>query len=165
MRFFAVYRSLSPMTVRQRFRYFYLVGKKIRQAHRPPNEIELRGILAEVLNEFDLVMRSVGGLTIAWAETDMFLDYTNGILALHPSMTGKRFPKTTAPLDQKITFLKSAFELIPELAVLREKIPEVITELERLQPIRNDVVHGVASERAPVAVRKVIRLKVTGKSG
>ena len=54
--------------------------------------------------------------------------------------------------------------MIPELAALREKIPELITELERLQPIRNDVVHGVASERAPVAVRKVIRLKVKGKS-
>jgi hypothetical protein len=163
MGFFALYRSLSPMTVRQRFRYVYLVGKKTRQEHRPPDEIELREILAEVLNEFDLVLRAVGGLTIAWAEVDMFLDYINGILALQPAVEDKKSPRTTASLDEKIKFLVSSFGLITELATLREKLPKVITELERLQPIRNDVVHGVAAERAPAAVRKVIRLKVVGK--
>lgn len=143
-RFFAVYRSLSPMTVRQRFRYLHLVGQKIQQAHRPPNEIELREILAEVVNESDLVLRAIGGLTIAWAETDMFLDYINGILALNPALVKKRLPRTTAAFDQKINFLKNGFKLIPELAALSEKIREPIAELERLQPIRNDVVHGVS---------------------
>jgi hypothetical protein len=78
------------MTVRQRLRYIYLIGKMTRQAHRPPNEIELRGILAEVLNESDLVLRAIGGFTIAWAETDMFLDYINGILVLNPTLAEKK---------------------------------------------------------------------------
>ena len=161
--FIVAFRSLSPMPWRQRWRFFLLYGKKVQQVGRPPNETELREILAEVLNESDLVLRSVGGLTIAWAETDMFLDYINGILSLNAALSGKRLPRTTAALEQKIEFLKDGFKLIPSLAILHDKTSEIITEFERLQPIRNDIVHGVASERAPVAVRKVIRLRVEGK--
>jgi hypothetical protein len=164
MNFFAFYKSLSPMSVRQRFRYVRLVWKKVRQTHRAPNETELAEILAQVLNEFDLILRSVGGLTIAWAEVDMILDHINGLLAFNPALATKTFPRTTSPLDQKIDFLESAFGMIPGLAALREKIPELITELKSIQTIRNDVVHGVALERTPVAVRKVMRVKAKGRS-
>jgi len=40
MSFFAFYKLLSPMTLRQRLRYLFLVYKKIRQTHRQPNETE-----------------------------------------------------------------------------------------------------------------------------
>jgi len=93
-------------------------------------------------------------------EADAFLDYINGVLAFNPALATKKLPKTTAPLHQKIDFLKHGFGIIPELATLREKTPELITELKRIQTIRNDVVHGVSAERTPVAVRKVMRVKV-----
>jgi hypothetical protein len=151
------------MTVRQRVRVIRLFGRKFQQTHRVPNETETAEILAEVLNESDIILRSVGGLTIAWAEIEVFLDYTNGLLALNPVVAKTRFPRTTAPLDQKIEFLKGGFGMLPELAALHEKIPDLITELRRLQTIRNDVVHGVATERTPVGVRKVMRVETEGR--
>lgn len=151
------------MTLRQRLRYIHLLWKKFRQARRLPDEIEIREILAEVLNERDLILRSVGGLTITWAELEMFLDYTNGLLALNPVLAGKKFPRTTGALDQKIDFLKDGFGAISELAALGENIPELVIELKRLQTIRNDVVHGVAMERTLVGFRKVMRVRAEGR--
>jgi hypothetical protein len=80
------------------------MGRKFQQTHRPPNESEFREILAQVLNETDMVLRAVGGLTIAWAEADAFLDYINGVLALNPALATKKCQKQQRHSIKKLIF-------------------------------------------------------------
>lgn len=149
-----------PMTLRQRFHFGRLMWKKTRELGRRPNESELREVLAIVLDEFNLLLRAIGGVAIAWAEVEFSLDYINGILIMHRDIAEKELPKSLKP---KIGFFKKSFDRIQELAPLREKALRLLSELNRLKNIRHDVIHGVAFERTPVAIRKVMRVDYKGK--
>jgi hypothetical protein len=149
------------MTFRQRFRYLYFFYKKVWQIRRKPNETELREILAQTLDEFNVTLRSIGALTIVWAEVDIYLHYIDGILILNAAMADKVLPRTS--LVGKMEFLKDGFDVIKELAPLRDKIAGILAELERLRTIRNDIIHGIATEQTLVAVRKVMRVETKGK--
>jgi hypothetical protein len=115
----------------------------------------------QTLDEFNVTLRSIGALTIVWAEVEIFLHYIDGILALNGAMADRDLPRTS--LARKMEFLEQGFDAIKELAPLRDKIPELLTELERLRTIRNDIIHRVATERTPVVIRKVMRVEARGR--
>jgi len=145
----------------RKIRIHWRIYKRRRELGRPLSETELHVVLADVLDETNLIFRAVGAVAIVWAEAELILDYTNGILILQDHIKNPKLPRTS--LDAKFRLFKNGFDRTPELALLRETAFRIAAELDRLRFIRHDIVHGVAIERMPVTVRKLIRPKIVGK--
>jgi hypothetical protein len=149
------------MSLRQHLRIRWLIFKRILQLGRPLTATETYEVMAVGLNETDIIMRSVGALTLAWAQVETILDYCNGVLIMHEKSPESELPKSLRP---KIGFFRKSFDRIPELSPFRERVTALVSELNRLKTIRHDIVHGVALERMPVGTHKVLRIDYQGKT-
>jgi hypothetical protein len=50
------------------------IYKRRRELGRPLSETELHEVLADVLDETNLIFRAVGSVVVVWAEAELILD-------------------------------------------------------------------------------------------
>jgi hypothetical protein len=142
------------------FRIRWRIFKLVWQLKRRPSDQEIHEIAADTLKETQMMYAVVGIMTVAWAEIELYLDVTNGVLILHKSIKQKGLPVS---LRLKIAFFRKGFESIPELADFRERASKIVNDLNRLKVIRHDIIHGTAMKRTEFGVRKILRLAYAGK--
>lgn len=137
-----------------------MILRKALRLRRALTEDELRDVLSEALDETKLLFQVIGALTLVWSEVEFGLDYTNGILIMQKEMAERKLPKVS--LKAKLVLFRDGFDRISELASLRNKALQIHSDCERLSVIRHDIVHGVAVQKTPIAVRKVMRVRYEG---
>jgi hypothetical protein len=146
--------------MRQQLRVRAAILKKAFKLKRKLTEKELQELIAELLNEPQVRFATIGALTVLWAEIEIGLDMTIGILILDQNVSDSELPRS---LQRKIKFFKKNFARAPAVANLNERASKIVEELDRLRVIRHDAVHGVALELLSPTVRKVLRLDYDGK--
>lgn len=88
---------------------------------------------------------------IQWGQAEQSLDLCVAMLwhEFNARNSGKkqRIPMMLAP---KITFLREAFDSIPELALLKQQAGAVFDEFDRLGNLRDDMTHGAVVALEPI---------------
>jgi hypothetical protein len=129
--------------------------RKTFQLRRKLTEAEIQELTAEVIGETKLRLALIGSLTVVWAEIELGLDVTNGVLILDNNVTEKVLPRSLQP---KIKFFRKNYAKVPGLAPLADRVSRVVRELDRLRVIRHDAVHGIAIRRLSPVHHEVLRV-------
>lgn len=144
----------------QNLRVRYEILKRTYRLKRKLTEKDFQDIIAHIVDEDGHRTKAIGLLTILWAQVEIALDVTNGILILDKRIQDTELPRS---LNPKIKFFRKNIAKIPELAPFVEETLRLAGELNRIKDVRHDAVHGVAIEKLSAMIRKVLRVKYDGK--
>jgi hypothetical protein len=87
-------------------------------------------------------LAAIGRLTISWAHIEIGLDLLIG--KVHHELRGHERiePQKPIALKRKLTYLRKAFRMVPELAAFADRFPPMADEIIDASQQRHDFIHG-----------------------
>jgi hypothetical protein len=91
--------------------------------------------------------QAIGFIVIQWGQAEQSLDLL--VAAIYRGHGGRPFAKKRQiprALTDKLKFIRKCFRNIDALAPYRSEGNALLSELQRLSPIRNDLIHGAITK-------------------